>query len=198
MSFAVFGKCLRLDSLSEAPESSASPRGEAKQFEHVFACRPELMILKARSMSDPQTLIFKLARLAHETWCERMLEDGWRPGATFDPGVRIHDALVPFEQLGPIDRRSAYLRIVVAEIAGEVENACQYSRGPTRELSVADMRIGLRVRLYDSPSEIDTVVSWEEDHRFRGALNTIRVCWDSGELVDHAAPERELLPQNAI
>lgn len=145
-------------------------------------------------MADQQVLVMKLARLAHETWCEHMILQGWRPGAAFDPDAHIHDALVPFDQLNPVDQRAAYLGILVAEIADEVESACQYTRGPDRELSITDVRAGLRVRHCDAPSEIGTVESWEEDLRFPGALNIIRVRWDSGEVIDHAASERELRP----
>ena len=145
-------------------------------------------------MPSTETLILKLARVAHEAWCERMFEEGWRPGTAFDPATRTHDAIVPFEQLSPVDRRAAYLGIATADIVREVEEACQYTRGADRELGVEDVRIGMRVLSCDTPPETGSIESWEEDSNFPGTLDSVRIRWDSGEVIDHAASEREFRP----
>lgn len=145
-----------------------------------------------KNMVEQQTLEWKLARLAHEEWCARMSRAGWRQGRVFDPELKLHDALVPFDELSPVDRRSVYVGIVMAEVTKEIEEACEYSRGDDRELSAADVARELRVRHVDQPSELGRIEAWGEDPKFPGALNWIRVQWDSGEVIEHAAPEREV------
>lgn len=178
---------------AQSSDSGAYRRGIRLRARTLFE-RTTLSLGKGKNMSDAQALIWKLARIAHETWCDRMIQDGWRAGTEFDANARTHDALVPFDQLDAIDRRSTYLGIATADIASEIEKACQYTRSEPRELGTCDMHVGLRVRSCDTPTEIGTVESWEEDRNFPGTLNSIRVRWDSGEVVDHAAPEREFRP----
>lgn len=143
-------------------------------------------------MLEQSTLEWKLARLAHEEWCARMKNEGWRQGTTFDAEEHLHDALVPFDELSPADRRSVYIGIVASDITELVYQACDYPRGETRELTTADVRTGARVQHTDEPSEFGHIETWQEDPNFPGALNWIRVRWDSGEVIEHAAPEREI------
>lgn len=146
-------------------------------------------------MSVSESLEWRLARIAHEVWCERMVAEGWRPGAAFDGELRTHDAIVPFDQLCPVDRRSAYLGIVATECANDIRRSINYTRGQDRELGVKDMFVGLRVVYSESPKIRGAVLSWKEDLECPGTLTTISVKWDSGETIEYAAAEREIVPE---
>jgi hypothetical protein len=144
-------------------------------------------------MTSKTTLEWRLARVAHEYWCERMIAEGWRPGPAFHAESRTHDAIVPFDELGPIDRRSVYLGVLAADCADEIRKVVDYSRGRDRELGVLDMANGQAVTHADAPDERGIIVAWAEDEAFPGALKTITVKWDSGETHQYAAAEREIV-----
>lgn len=144
-------------------------------------------------MTSSESLEWRLARVAHENWCERMIAEGWSPGEVFDPDAHIHDALVPFDHLNPVDRRSAYFGIVAADCTDEIRKAIDYARGRDQELGTHDMVKGLRVVHADAPEQRGVVVGWAEDRVFPGTLSTITVQWDSGETIEYAAAEREIV-----
>lgn len=137
-------------------------------------------------MTDAEALN-KIARLAHELWCERLRREGWRPGP-FDAAAKTHDALVPFEQLHPADARSTRAGVEALDIPALLEQAVDYPRGPDREFIPEELRQGLVVESSDGACR-GQVESWTIS---AGALTNIRVRWSDGEVIDHFPPEREL------
>src|SRR5262245_16021770 len=108
-------------------------------------------------MPTSDDLPWRLARFAHQLWCTRMIMQGWKPGRQFDAKALTHDALVEFDQLGPVDRRAAYAGIVAADVAAAIRGAIDYPRGEDgrdRELGLDDMEFGLRVQSVDDPQEL--------------------------------------------
>ena len=53
----------------------------------------------------------------HQDWVEAYLARGWVYGETYDSEKRIHPDLVPFEELGQLERDKDYVFIALCEIA---------------------------------------------------------------------------------
>lgn len=147
-------------------------------------------------MAKPHPAELQIAALAHQLWCERMIAQGWRPGDGYDRAARIHDALVPFAQLRIQDKRDTALGVIALELIDTLGQVPDYVREGDGELMVAQLSKGMRVAFADEPSSQGTVISWVEDKDWPGFVETIAVRWDSGEVNEHAAAERELRPLN--
>lgn len=118
-----------------------------------------------------------------------MTETGWRYGPVFDPSTRTHDALVPFERLAPHDARSTRVGVLAAEIEHQLVDLVAYPRGADREITAAEMRVGLGVE--DSHTgEAGEVRSWTLDAG--GALDSIIVRWTDGGETAVFPPERTI------
>jgi len=146
-------------------------------------------------------LLDKLAAIAHELWCRRMREDGWKAGPRYDPQRRVHDALVPFAQLADHDQRAARLRVEASEIAERLAGVIDgFPRGPDRPFVIEEMRRGLEVVFCANgpprslsevaPNDRGRIVSWETDDD--GELTLVTVRWAGGEEVGYVPQEREL------
>ena len=141
-------------------------------------------------------LTMKIAKLAHECWCRQMMEDGWTAGDRFDPVAKIHDALRPFEALAPFDRDCAAMGVECDELQQRLAESVRFSRGPDREFTAGEMRVGLPVRGAEAKdpgqaTAFGQVQSWEVEDPQTGRLRYIRVQW-GGATTDHPACEREL------
>ncbi len=147
-------------------------------------------------LNEIQALI---ARAAHELWCLRMREQEWRYGSVYDEAKRLHDALVPFENLGRDDRLEALRAVDGLALVEQLPRELIYDRGPERQFTAAEMRVGLRVSWAkdvadpkaDPAGEFGSVESWEIDPA-TGEVLEVRVRWDDGELSEHVASACEL------
>lgn len=145
-------------------------------------------------------LTVQLAAIAHGLWCARMRAEGWRRGRRYDAARRTHDALVPYERLGPQDRRAARIGIEACGVESRLAEAIEYPRGPDRPLSLREMRIGCEVvfcregpprsRHAVPAPDIGRIVGWTVDAR--GTLHLIRVRWPGGEVARYTPWERAL------
>jgi len=54
---------------------------------------------------DAETLEH-LSEAAHKVWMEGKLRDGWKYGSVTDKAKKIHNCLVPYEQLTEADKES--------------------------------------------------------------------------------------------
>lgn len=54
---------------------------------------------------DPDTLE-RLAEAAHDVWMKGKLRDGWEYGPEVDKDKKIHNCLVPYNQLSEADKES--------------------------------------------------------------------------------------------
>jgi len=143
-------------------------------------------------MARPGPAELELAALAHRLWCERMAALGWRSGPTYDEERRTHDALVPFEELGPVDQRSTALGVPGTEIVEMLRDIPGYTRGVSREFALQELRFGLHVTFTGNRREQGTVESWEADPDWPGCVRSITVRWESGEVIVHPAAECEV------
>lgn len=141
-----------------------------------------------------------LAIIGHQLWCEQARAEGWTPGSVFDPVAKIHDQLVPFEQLDKADQDATRLAIETNEIARQAVLAVEVERAADRPLRPREMRQGLRVGwAYNIQPQTDSrgaplvgmVDSWERDSA-TGELVLVRVRWCTGELTEHHPEERDL------
>ncbi len=48
----------------------------------------------------------RLAEAAHKVWMEGKFRDGWKYGPSIDKENKIHDCLVPYDQLSEADKES--------------------------------------------------------------------------------------------
>lgn len=48
----------------------------------------------------------RLAEAAHKVWMEGKLRDGWKLGPAIDKANKIHNCLVPYDQLTESDKES--------------------------------------------------------------------------------------------
>ncbi|MFG0260554.1 MAG: RyR domain-containing protein [Phycisphaerales bacterium JB041] len=138
----------------------------------------------------------RLAAIAHDLWRDRMERAGWTTGRRFDPREKRHDALVPFDQLGPRDRERAVLGIRALDCLELLAGAVEYQRGPDREFTLGDMREGLAVVHNDpegraalAPGEPGHIVEWKSD---AGSLRAICVRWADGSTSEHHPAAGEL------
>lgn len=143
----------------------------------------------------PEPAMLRLAEAAHQLWCARMIDGGWRPGAAVDERARTHDALVPFELLGEDDRWAAVESVEALGLEELLADSIAYPRGDERPLGVGDMRAGRRVEstLGRGPagSVCGRIVAWGE-HPTRRRLEWVRVRWDDGSVTTHSPLELEL------
>jgi hypothetical protein len=79
------------------------------------------------------------------------------------------------------------------ELVDRIRDVAEYPRGPDREFSVAELCVGMRVTSNLQPGPCGTVETWEADPEWPAMLRTITVRWDSGEVNEHVAAERELM-----
>lgn len=148
----------------------------------------------------PDVLFHLLALVSQELWCDEMTRSGWQTAATYDSSKRQHDAIVPYAALSPVDRKD--LMQVVRQHAEQIVALIDYPRGPDREFSVDELRVGMQVgwaeRVQSDDPSVDltqvrgTVIEWEcnppPDDR---TVRLIRVRWPEGVDV-HYSGERSL------
>jgi hypothetical protein len=144
-------------------------------------------------------MIEHLAAIAHDLWCARMRDKGWRTGDRYSQPQRVHDALVAFNQLSAIDRRSVL--VAARSVADHVADAVDYPRGTDRELLAEEMKEGLAVGWArgagrasspsTSASEVGQIQGWEVEPG-TPFLRLIRVRWPGGEETEHDPRLREL------
>jgi len=143
-----------------------------------------------------------MAAAAHLCWCERMQEEGWRPGAEYSQTARTHDALAPFESLPKTDQRRTLRALRYEEAAAFLAGLVDYPRNEPGlpELQPEDMKVGLEVELVDelraslpsSRASRGKVVSWLLNES-TGDLDMVTVRWDDGVQSEHTPGERELI-----
>lgn len=147
---------------------------------------------------DPSAIEL-LAASAHEFWRMRMQREGWRAGppGSYDESARVHEALVPFEQLSHEDRWIAIESVEALHLEEQLAESIEYPRGPARPLRACEMHVGLRVESSleplhagDAPAR-GQVVGWDVDPR-SSLLSLIHVRWDDGAVTSHCPLEREL------
>ena len=55
----------------------------------------------------------------HGSWVQAYLRLGWKYGEEYDPGSRIHPDLVPYDQLGQLEKDKDAVFVALCEIARE-------------------------------------------------------------------------------
>ena len=142
------------------------------------------------------TLLEELCRVTHLCWREKKIREGWQPG-TLDERARVHDALVPFEELTKRDRHVLCVAVEADEVEKFLAGIVEYERGPERLFMIDEMHEGMRVGMSksDEPSDDDdilgTVTGWDVDPD-SGELESIDVRWDDGEVRRYHPEVREL------
>lgn len=150
----------------------------------------ELLTTDSLGTPIPRAALKHLAAAAHEVWRGRMLAEGWKPGKRFDADARTHDALVPFRELGYDDRWAAVEAVAGFDGEDELAELIDYPRGEDRPLTLADMKVGLRVMpgwcpaIDAPPAARGRVVSWRTRPGTR-RLGWVRVRWDDGHEDTH-------------
>ncbi len=144
------------------------------------------------------TIFRNLADAAQTLWCRHMESLGWKLGP-LNPSLRTHDALVPFDRLGPHDRRRLLDAVAGLELEPVLLQAVDHQRGPDREFTLEEMRPGLEVAYAETapedPSGPDlakergVIESWDARG---GLLECVRVLWADGALVEYHPAERAL------
>jgi len=149
----------------------------------------------------PEQLREEVARCAHAIWRERMIEQGWKAGPAYDADAKVHDGLQPFDEL-PAFRRDLIADWIDAdEMAADLFRVVE-SAMEDNELSAADVEVGASVRLSrpDPTQPIDA----EDDYIGRvvecsirrpdfGRLDTIKVQWPDGEIMEYGPSELEVV-----
>lgn len=143
-------------------------------------------------------IILRLAEIAHDVWCERLEQEGWSYGPSYDEASMRHDALVPFAELDLRDRRQAVLGIRALDLEETLAESIWYERGPARLFDAAEMRegfaVGWNTEHYepgpDAPPEPGRVAAWEVDDE--GMLCSVTVVWSDGTTSEHLPEAREL------
>lgn len=133
----------------------------------------------------------RLAAVAHDFWCRRMSEAGWRPGAEFDPSRRTHDAMVPFDRLEPDDQWAAVEILESLGAGPRLAEPIVYPRGLDAPLRARDMVVGLAVESGDRDQTTGrpvpgSVISWTTRQR-TGRLDSVTVRWADGQVTSHTA-----------
>jgi hypothetical protein len=143
---------------------------------------------------DFSTLTDDIAAAAHRCWCRHMLSSGWRQGDRVDPALKIHDALRPYEELSAFDRAVLRDQVESEELDSALARAAEYAL-LERELSAADLRQGMAVRLAGGDAaEVGRVISWDARDTATGRLRSITVEWPDGQRAEYFPAERLLVP----
>lgn len=146
-----------------------------------------------RSVPDSD-LAEHIAAVAHEAWRRRMTYAGWVAGSHYSEPGKVHDALVPFEELNPADRRATLSSVRLEKMEAKLAALVEYPREPDRPFTLEEMRPGLSVtsaiEAGPASTEHGVVESWEADED--GTLRMIQVRWDDGDLTEHHPAAREL------
>lgn len=139
-----------------------------------------------------------IAKVAHECWQRRLVEEGWRSGDRHDEVARVHDALRPFDELSAFDRHAIALACRCEGFAHTLADAAERMlfRGPQREFTTDDIHEGDRVLSVSCDGtfgpEAGEILSWEVADPVLGRLDVIRVQWDDGTVGEYAAAERAI------
>ena len=92
-------------------------------------------------MPNPQTtpdITNRLASILHDLWRAEAMRAGWQHGERYDSQRKLHDALVPYEELPEEDRVQLQLAIECQEIEPRLvrfisrERMRFFARGPSR------------------------------------------------------------------
>ncbi len=156
--------------------------------------------IAGQTMPIDEDAIMELAKVAHLFWCGRMIRAGWKYGQMYDPTLRTHNALQPFDRLDLRDKRAARIILETEEFGERLAEVIEYPRGPDRPFIAEEMKIGLRVgwadhvRLADRDSQAQTgsIASWELDPHTK-ELTLLRVLWQPGNLTEHHPDEGDLV-----
>lgn len=142
---------------------------------------------------DFSTLTDEIAAIAHRCWCKRMLEDGWRRGASVDRQGKGHDAIRAYEELTDFDKVVIREQVECDELERQLANAAGEVLEP-RELAAADLHIGMPVRVAGSArNQVGQVVGWEPSE-VAGRLAAIKVQWPDGAVLDYRPVDRLIVP----
>ncbi len=149
------------------------------------------------------SLLDQLTAVAHQCWCRRMRDAGWKPGRKFDPDLRTHDAIRSFEKLSPIDQRHARTATEASGAIALLGRSIDYPRGHRQTTQLQDLVIGQHVKLVRADSveglniQLQDVgwvlhLSRDEDEKIVQAI----VAWPSGERTTHVLGDDDLLAVN--
>jgi hypothetical protein len=146
------------------------------------------------------TTLRSLAAAAHECWCDRMREQGWRYGPDFSADALAHDALRPFDQLPLPDQRRCLRILRCEETVASFAELLEYPRDEPGlpELQPEDMCVGRGVDLTEhmragggAPAGPGRIISWTINTD-SGDLDLVQVRWADGAETEHTPGEREL------
>jgi hypothetical protein len=64
------------------------------------------------SEDDPQDEVSLMARMEHDSWCQRKMEQGWRYGPEKDPARKTNPSLISWDELPEVEKEKnkAYIR----------------------------------------------------------------------------------------
>lgn len=132
-----------------------------------------------------------IAHAAHELWRRQMLEDGWQPGKSFSAEARIHDAIVPFEELPEEKRRDVEFEVVASGVLDVLAARDLHPRGAGATLVPSTVMAGLRVTFDGEPPSEGVVIGCAVDPQ-RGWPNMVYVRWADGSESMHPLGAGEL------
>ena len=130
-----------------------------------------------------EALLEPLARAAYAFWRERAMAG---PPSARQQGLR-HESVPHFDELSEFQRDQIGVSISLRGLHDELESAVEAALS-WRELKADDLEVGTRVRLrgpHDDDAEIGKVVDWVLANPKSGRLDSIRVHWDSGEVLTY-------------
>ena len=140
----------------------------------------------------PRPLLL-LAQAAHEMWCERMRQEGWRWGKDYNEIVRTHDALLPFEQLAEEKRRDAEFDVIASGVLDILETRTVHPRGPGTPLLPSTVADGQRVEFVGVPPAQGVVIGCTLDPE-HGWPAMVHVRWNDGAETSHPLGAGEVVP----
>jgi hypothetical protein len=103
-------------------------------------------------MPNPQTtpdITNRLASILHDLWRAEAMRAGWQHGERYDSQRKLHDALVPYEELPKEDRVQLQLAIECQEIEPRLvrfishEPMQFFARGLARPFARGELRAGM-------------------------------------------------------
>ncbi len=124
----------------------------------------------------------RLAEVAHACWCEKMIQEGWRPGEETDDAAMTHAGLRPYAELSP--RLRAHLRLNVND--RDVKRSLYFGLEhlfDSLPLTFDVVSVGARVRHHhDAVEDVGTVESIQAADEEPEVIATIRVRWADGNV----------------
>jgi len=145
---------------------------------------------------DDDDVLNGICELAHRLWRQSMEDDGWKRGAVYDAEDRTHPHLCSYMELAPPQRRYIREWIEHERVDDQLRQAVDFALR-WDEWSAEELRAGMRVRFCNekdpTADALGRILDWQAPAPEGGGIESFRVQWDDGSVVEYPANARYIV-----